>query len=64
MLCISLRFDRINMVVINRVGRMTFLQSQESKNSLKKGYTEITDFNFLKTLRSILGRSLLSATYS
>ena len=52
------------MVVINRVGRITFLQSQESKNNLKKGYTEITDFNFLKTLRSILGRSLLSTTYS
>ena len=53
MFCISLRLTRINVVVLNIATMDHFLQSQVSKNSLKKGYIEITDFYFLETLKKV-----------
>ena len=53
MFCISLRLTRIDVAVLNIATMDHFLQSQVSKNSLKKGYIEITDFYFLETLKKV-----------
>ena len=58
MFCISLRLTRINVVVFNIATMDHFLQSQVSKNSLKKGYIEILKSYFLGTLKSVLGSSI------
>ena len=41
MFCINLRLTRINAVVLNIATMDHFLQSQVSKNILKKGYIEM-----------------------
>ena len=58
MFCISLRLTRINAVVLNIATMELFLQSQVSKNSLKKGYIEMLKSYFLETLKSVLGSSI------
>ena len=55
MFCISLRLTRINVVVLNIATMDHFLQSQVSKNSLKKGYIEIL---FPGTIKIVLGSSI------
>ena len=47
------------MVVLNRATRITFSQSQRSKNSLKKGYMEMSKNFYLETLKSVLGSSII-----
>ena len=59
MFCISLRLTRINVVVLNIATMDHFLQSQVSKNTLKKGYTEILKSYLLGTLKSVLGSSII-----
>ena len=58
MFCISLRLTRINAVVLNIATIDHFLQSQVSKNSLKKGYIEMLKSYLLETLRSVPGSSI------
>ena len=58
MFCISLRLTRINAVVLNIATMEHFLQSQISKNSLKKKYIEMLKSYFIETLKSVLGSSI------
>ena len=58
MFCISLRLTRINVVLLNIATMDHFLQSQVSKNSLKKGYIEILKSYFLGTIKIVLGSSI------
>ena len=55
MFCISLKLTRINVVVLNIATMDHFLQSQVSKNSLKKGYIEILKSYFLETYKKSRG---------
>ena len=59
MFCISLRLTRIDVVVLNIATMDHFLQSQVSKNSLKKGYIEMLKSYFFETLKSVLGSSII-----
>ena len=59
MFCISLRLTRINIAVLHIATMDHFLQSQVSKNTLKKGYTEILKSYLYGTLKSILGSSII-----
>ena len=59
MFCISLRLTRIDVVVLNIATMDHFLQSQVSKNSLKKGYIEMLKAYFFETLKSVLGSSII-----
>ena len=59
MFCISLRLTRINVVVLNIATMDHFLQSEVSKNNLKKGHIEILKSYFLGSLKSVLGSSII-----
>ena len=58
MFCGSLGLTRIDAVMLNIATMDHFLQSQVSKNSLKKGYIEMLKSYFLETLKSALGSSI------
>ena len=47
--CISLRLTNTNVIVLNKATQDHFLESQRSKNRLKKRYMEMVSFFFLET---------------